>query len=183
MTPYRRYTRWLTKIPYHIAPRMASAQLDQLDDKTEMYELTDKQRVVVNALAEHPDKGPTRIAEIASEALENDTVSRSYVTPIKQKYADLVEQQREIKENKRHEGTERTTGDPFDKLNETLGDTKKAWQTIQERPHKDTTSNGQEEKTLRLDVSRRDVELLLAGDVPEELRRELVVKIVDRAFE
>ena len=165
---------------------MASAQLDQLDDKTEMWELTDKQRVVVNALAEHPDKGPTRIAEIASEALENDTVSRSYVTPIKQKYADLVEQQREIQENKRQEGTERTTGDPFDNLEEALGSDSKGYQTIQERPHNDSETGPQqtsEKKTISIDVTRRDVELLLAGEVPEEIRRGLVIQIVDRAFQ
>ena len=160
----------------------------QLDDKTEMWELTDKQRVVVNALAEHPDKGPKKIAEIASEGLDNDTVSRSYVHPIKQKYGHLVEKQREIKENERYEGTERTTGDPFDKLNETLGDTSKAYQTIQERPYKgeensEGDSTDETQNTLQANLSRSDVESLLSGDVPEELRRMLVMQIVDRAFQ
>ena len=166
---------------------MATKTINRLDDKTEMYQLTEKQRAVVNALAEHPDEGPSKIAEIASEALDNDTVSRSYVHPIKQKYADLVEQQREIKDNARTEGKEETTGDPFESLEETLGDSTE-WQMLSERPHKGTNGNvsnhtESEAKTLQTSLRRTDVEALLGGDVPEELRRELLVKIVAQAFE
>ena len=165
---------------------MATKAANKLDDKTEIWELTDKQRVVVQALAKYPDKGPKEIAEIASENLDGDTVSRSYVHPIKDKYGQIVKKQREIKENERYKGTETTTGDPFENLDQTLGDNSSGWQTIQERPYKgesnakDKTEN--EQNTIQADLSRADVESLLSGEVPENLRRELVIKIVDRAF-
>jgi len=167
---------------------MATKAINQLDDKEHFTDLTTKQRVVVNALAEYPDKGPKEISEIASKALDGDTVSRSYVTPIKQKYGDLVEKQREIKENERYEGEETTEGDPFKSLDETLADNSNGYQTIQERPHtgseqSDEDTEELEERTIEIDVTRRDVEQLLAGTVPEEIRRMLIVRVVDRAFE
>jgi len=123
---------------------MASEQVNRLDDKTEMYELTKKQKAVVNALAEYPDEGPTRIAELASESLDGDSVSRSYVTPITQKYGDLIDKQREIKQNERYEGTEQTSGDPLASLNNEL-DQDGGWQLINDRPVTgDTNGTGEE---------------------------------------
>lgn len=163
---------------------MASKSVNRLDDKTEMYQLTEKQKAVVNTLAEHPDKGPTEIANLASESLDDDTVSRSYVHPIKEKYGHLVEQQREIRDNTRTEGTETTEGDPFKHLDETLGDNSKPYQTIQERPYNgESESKPEEQPTLQADLRRADVEALLSGDVPEDFRRVLLRRIVEQAFE
>ena len=156
---------------------MSVKTVNRLNDKEEVWELTDKQKAVVNALAQYPDEGPKKIAEIASKALENDTVSRSYVHPIKEKYGHIVEKQREIKENERYEGTERTEGDPFESLDETLSDDSKGWQTIQERPYDDKN------ESIELELSRTDVESLLSGDVPDDLKRELLARVVGKAFD
>ena len=156
---------------------MSVKTVNRLNDKEELWELTDKQRVVVNALAEYPDKGPKEIAEIASGNLDGDTVSRSYVHPIKSKYGNLVEKQREIKENERYEGTERAEGNPFESLDETLSDDSKGWQTIQERPYTDET------ESIKLELSKSDVESLLSGDVPDDLKRELLARVVGKAFD
>lgn len=162
---------------------------EKLKDRGSYHEMRPKQKAIIRAYAENPDKGAKALSEIASGFLDgDDTVSRSYVHTILDRYPHIAEQQLEIQENKRQEGTERTTGDPFDNLEETLGDTSKAYQTIQERPYKgesnnkgDSTEN--EENTLQANLSRSDVESLLSGEVPEELRRELVIQIVDRAFQ
>lgn len=156
---------------------MSVKTVNRLNDKEEVWELTDKQKAVVNALAQHPDEGPKKIAEIASKALENDTVSRSYVHPIKEKYGHIVEKQREIKENERYEGTERTEGDPFESLDKSLEQPEQGWQTIQERPYDDKT------ESIELELSKSDVESLLSGDVPDDLKRELLARVVGKAFD
>ena len=174
----------ITKVPIRKKDTMAMSQ-SGLDDKDSMLELTDKQTAVVNATANNPDAGPTEIAKIASKYLTDDTVSRSYVHAIKKKYSHLIEKQREILMNKRVEGEERTEGDPFERLDESLSENGNAWQTITERPYKGDaeTDETSTEHTITIELTQHEVEHVLQGSIPEGFKKELLNRIVEQAFE
>jgi hypothetical protein len=162
---------------------MAAKTSNRLDDKDSFVDLTPKQKVVVKALAGNPDAGAKEIAEIASANLENDTVSRSYVHPIKDKYGHIVENQRELLENKRTQGESKTTGDPLESLEERLGQDE-TWQTIKERPNKETvqTANEELESTISVELGQEAVRELLNNKVSEDTKREVIEALFRQAF-
>ena len=148
------------------------------------HDLTPKMQAVVDAIAKNPDAGHREIARIASDDLEDDSVSRSYVPEIIRKQGHLIEDRRETLANQRFEGEERTEGDPFAQF-ESLDDSAGV-QTIDERPIKETADNdgaGESTERLQADLTRRDVEALLSGDVPDRLRRSLLARVVSEAFD
>lgn len=171
----------------------------KLRDKDQYHQLTPKQKAIIDAKAENPDAGPTELAEIATEKMEDGSVSRSYIHPILTEYSDIAEKQIEIKANKRENGTEKTVGDPFEKLDSQLNNsTSGSWQMLSERPKQDTldvddsTEDSQAEASedtqsrqseLSVDLTPADLVALLSGEVPPELRQELLRDLVSRAFE
>lgn len=86
-----------------------------LKSKSDYHDLTDKMRAIVDAIAEEPDAGDTRVAEIATEKLPTDMkVSRAYVPQVRESQDSIIDSRIETQANKRDfEGTSKTTGDPF----------------------------------------------------------------------
>ena len=148
--------------------------------RDDYHELTPKMQAVVDAVAANPDAKTTELARIASDKLDDDSVSRSYVPEVIKKQGHLIDERRDQLLNQRFEGTERTTGDPF----ESLRDNEPGVQHIQDRPVQGggDSSDGNE-NALTVELSRRDVEALLSGDVPEELKRDLLARVVTQAFD
>jgi len=143
-----------------------------LDDKDSYEELTDKQQQVVDELVEEPTAQNQDIAERAD-------VSRSTVYNVKERYGDIVESR--LNQHGRYQGQETTEGDPFGgEL-----DTDQEWQTFDERPADQADDEGSvaEMDVLRLRLHRADIkQILLNGDVSEDLRRELINRVLESAF-
>lgn len=149
----------------------------RLGEKEMFAELTPKQKAVVDAYAENPKVGDTKLSEIASEKLEGDeTVSRSYVSPILEEYNDIARQRLSQVENSREEGTETTEGDPFKgQLNE-----HKQWQGINER----TVPDVEDEATISIELTEDEVTPLLSiQEVPNTVRERLLDALVSQAFD
>ena len=142
----------------------------QLDAKDDFDELTAKQQAIVETKAKHPDLKPTELAEQASEGLPaGETVSRSYVKPILENYGHIVEKRQMQLDNQRYEGETKTVGDPFD------GELKPTeWQSISERETND--------EFIVVRIWKRDVELLLQGEVSDELRDKVLSQLIQQAF-
>lgn len=145
-----------------------------LDDKNDFHELTPKQQSIVDVKAKHPEYGPKETAEKATQQLEGDeSVSRSYVSPILKKYGHIIQDRREQLDNKRYEGDNKTVGDPFqDKLNDSQG-----WQGIKDRPNNSTNDN-----FITVRVWQDDLEQLLQGEVSNEFQKELLNELTQKAF-
>lgn len=178
---------------------MATSSRDsrEITPKESRRDLTEKQRVIVDAIAEHPDGNDTEIAREASEKLDGDTVSRSYVPNVREKQAHLIEERREQLDNQRYQGEERTEGEPFPELEKP-----REWQTFAERPYDDSgeddadTDDAEDtpeekpredahtpaEKTVDLAVDRCEVLGLLDGDVPASLQGKVIDALFERAF-
>ena len=145
----------------------------ELDDKDDFVSLTEKQKAIVDVKAKHPEYGPEKTANEASKQLPGDeTVSRSYVAPILNKYGHIIKDRREQLDNDRYEGTETTVGSPFDKLGED-----QSWQGIKDRPEK---PNGDKEITVRL--SETDVLELINQEQLNEFDRKMLTRVVEAQF-
>jgi len=107
---------------------------DELDSQYD--NLTEKQRAVIDAHAQNPDATNREKARIAGEEILNqgEPVNESYCSEIlNKKYERLAQYREEIEQNERNIGSMQTTGDPFKSLDQSEG-----YQTIQERPTKQT---------------------------------------------
>ena len=144
----------------------------ELDDKSDFVELTEKQKAIVNIKAKHPEYGPEKTANEASKQLPGEeTVSRSYVGPILNKYGHIIKDRREQLDNKRYEGEDTAVGDPFqDKLNQD------GWQGIKDRPQQNT------DNFITVRVWQDDLEELLQGTVSTEFQKELLNELTQKAF-
>ena len=176
--------------------------MPELKDRTEFYELTDKQKSVVNVKAEHPEYKPQRVAEEASKKLPGDeSVSKSYIHPILNKYGEIIKERREQLNNDRYEGESKAVGNPLQSgpLQEQLEDSE-TWQGIKDRPEKGENGDSQPEQpaqteqpqqtqqpettsdVLQIRVHQEDVEELLTDQVPEDLKAEIVNQLMRKAF-
>jgi len=107
-----------------VAMSSAKATPDQ-NMENDYNDLTEKQQRIVDARAENPDVQNAEIAEMSD-------ANPSYTSKVLDEYDNLVEYRRDIKENQRETGEEKTTGDPFEgDLDEPEG-----VQTIKDRPNK-----------------------------------------------
>jgi len=109
---------------------------DELDSQYD--NLTEKQRAVVDAHAQNPDATNREKARIAGEEIlkQGEPVNESYCSEIlNKKYERLAQYREEIEQNERPTGSMQTTGDPFEGLE---SDSSQGFQTIQERPTKQT---------------------------------------------
>ena len=150
--------------------------MEELDDKNDFVELTEKQKAIVDTKAEHPEYGPEKTANEASKQLPGDeTVSRSYVGPILNKYGHIIKDRREQLDNQRYEGEDKTVGDPFQNQ---LGDDQ-SWQKIKERPEKGSANNN----FITVRVWQDDFEQLLQGNVSDEFQKELLKELTQKAFD
>lgn len=107
---------------------------DELDSQYD--NLTEKQRAVIDAHAQNPNATNREKARIAGEEILNqgEPVNESYCSEIlNKKYEGLAQYREEIEQNERPQGSMQTTGDPFKSLDQSEG-----YQTIQERPTKQT---------------------------------------------
>ena len=153
----------------------------RLKEKEDFVALTDKQKAIVNTKAKHPEYGPQKLAEEASKQLDGDeSVSVSYVSPILNNYSDIIRTRREQLDNERHEGEQKTVGDPFA---DTLSDNNqsKGWQGIKERPTKGKQKNTDNEITVRL--TERDMQKLINQDVLDEFDRVILNRVLEPQFE
>lgn len=165
-----------------------------INPRQHYHDLTPKMRAVVDAVAEHPDAGHREIAERASEKLEDDTVSRSYVPAVIEQQSHIIDERREIVANERFEGEERTEGDPFEGLlDDPDTDTGAGFQTIQERPVTDVGVETETETnvdatdrpaTIAVELSQTELEDVLSNpDTPAWLRERVTQEVVNRAFD
>jgi hypothetical protein len=155
----------------------------QLKADKEYHELTEKQTAVVDTKAEHPGYKPARIAEKASEQIPNDDITDSYVRQILNKHDNLIQERREILDNQRETGEEKTVGDPFQGQ---LNTDSQGYQGIKDRPHKSNgDTNGHESEggdTIQIEIARDDIEELLSQDELDEFSRSVARKVLNRAF-
>jgi DNA replication initiation complex subunit (GINS family) len=129
---------------------------------------------VVDAAANNPDAGHKELARIASDELEGDSVSRSYVPAILEQQGHIIRERREIADNRRFEGEERTEGDPFDGL-----EADDSPQHITERPHKDTG----ESPGVTVEFRQADVQQALTDpETPTWLKEAVTDALVKQAF-
>jgi len=177
---------------------------DADDELEQQYQdLTDKQRAVIDAHAEHPDETNRRKTEIAEGKL-GDSINESYASQvINKKYPKLAKYREEIEQNQRQEGSMTTEGDP---LAGKISQNDTGFQSIQDRPVKETQSQDQEQPSQESQAQpavaqqpvqvREDVdgvllkidyrylrELLVDQDtrLPDELQARLVDVLVERA--
>lgn len=152
-----------------------------INPKDEYHDLTKKMQAIVSAVAEHPEKTQQEQADIATEKLDGENVSRSYVSVVKNVHGDIIKNRRYKIENKRTEGDMKTEGDPFDGslspdndddtesdddlYSGDLDEETNGWQTITERPVKDEQTEPDENQT--------------SGDIDVETVDEIVEKDED----
>ena len=178
-----------------------SRRTRQIESKEFYHELTDKMKAIVDAVVENPDAADTKIAEIASEKLEDDSVSHAYVPVVKEAQSHIIDQRLESKDNERYQGSETTEGDPFQgQIIE-----KKDWQTLAERPIQGSVNgneetNGDEETETEVAIEDEQEseethdgytialgkseikEMLVDNRVPQRIREELLEETINRAF-
>lgn len=172
-------------------------------------DLTEKQRAVIDAHAQHPEATNRKKAKVAGEEIlgEDGPVNESYCSEIlNKKFSDLAQYRAEIEQNERASGDEQTVGDPFANIQSGEG----SWQTIDERPTKvtsDESGNSEPQETadmlqepvqrvqpvqvadtgdgIAIKLSYRYVQSLLESQeaqLPENLHEQLVDVVLQRAF-
>ena len=124
-----------------------------MDEKEHYEELTKKQAAIVDAYAEHPSAGDKSLANYASDKLEDESVSRSYVKPVLDRYEHIARDRKLQLDNQRANGNEETIFEPF------------------RCP----------EGTLRIELSKSDMRSILNGELPEGLQEEIVERLISRA--
>jgi hypothetical protein len=136
-------------------------------------DLTPKQKAVIDAHAENPDATNREKARIAGEEIlgEDGPVNESYCSEIiKKDYAELAEYRAEIEQNERVEGSEQTVGDPF----EALQSNQESFQSIQERPVKET-----EEDTPQVSEPTQTVSPIQVASAPDGIMIKLSYSYVE----
>jgi len=109
--------------------------------------LTEKQKAVIDAHAKNPDATNREKARIAGVEIlgEDEPINESYTSEILNKdHAELAKYREEIEQNERVEGQQQTIGDPFKSLQQQQQDQGQGFQSIQERPVKQTTPESDE---------------------------------------
>lgn len=82
---------------------MSQKATEELVEKENYHELTEKQKAIIDAYAENPDGTHTEIFESANENLSgtDDTVSRAYVPVVLDRYAEIAFEQKHKNQNGR----------------------------------------------------------------------------------
>jgi len=124
--------------------------------------LTDKQKAVIDSHAEHPNATNRDKARFAAEKLpEGESVNESYCSQIiNRDYPKVAQYRAEIVQNQRSQGSITTEGDPFEGQLEQ----DKSYQTIQERPVKDTQDDEPVEPTPTTPVARQYIQVQTVDD-------------------
>lgn len=152
-----------------------------ITDKDHYHELTPKQQAVVDAIAAEPDAIQQEIADRASQELANDpdtdvdSVNRSYVSVVKNKYEHIINQQKAQYDNQRGPGGEESAeGNTPDALDRMLGNDSRGTSMIQDRDVKQTqsTADTQEEATESADTAESQ-----EGEIPVTLTRDEAMEL------
>lgn len=173
------------------------------DDLEQAYnDLTETQKAIIDAHAEHPDETNREKCKIAGEQIGKE-INESYCSQVlNKKYPKVAQYREEIVQNERTEGSMTTEGNPF----KGIPQDDSGFQSIQERPVKQTQPQSQESTSQpvqdSVDVSS-PVEVKAAQDgvyvkfdyrylrelledqenqLPPELHARLVDVVLDRAF-
>lgn len=135
-----------------------SKATEQLAEKQNYYELSDKQKAVIDAFAENPDSTHRELFERANELLDGqgDSISRAYIPVIMEKYRHIANQQKDIKLNKRDEGD-------------------LEFENVIIDPGKEIEVN--------TNLNRQDVESIMNLRFTKSLRAKLLDSVLDQAFE
>jgi len=139
----------------------------QIADKDTYADLTDKQKRVVNELADDPMAQNTDIADRAD-------VSRSTVHNVKEHYPHIIETQ--LNARGRAPGAETTDGDPFEGELEFT----RASQYIKDRPEQPDATDDTDGR-VSVELSEDDVRAVLAGDDTERVRAAVMDAVVKKA--
>jgi hypothetical protein len=163
--------------------------------------LTEKQKAVIDAYAKNPNETNREIARIAGEEIlaDDGPVNESYCSEILNRdHPQLAEYRAEIEQNEREAGSMQTAGDPFEALQNDQQDT---FQTIQDRPVKQTESEEESPQVAEtthtvspiqvasapdgivIKISYSYVEALLKArdvDLPEDMHEQLVDALMQR---
>lgn len=128
-----------------------------LNSKGDYHDLTDKMRAIVDAIAEEPDAGDTRVSEIATEKLPSDVgVSRAYVPRVRESHGSIIDSRIETQANTREfRGTSETTGDPFADTGLTASPDQETLEGSSESSAEEDTSSGTN-STAQLDSLEED---------------------------
>ena len=152
-----------------------------ISDKEHYHELTAKQKAVIDQIAAEPDAIQQEIADRASEELAKDdsndvdSVNRSYVSVVTNKYPHIIEQQKQQYDNARGTGgEERAEGNPLQNMDEQLGGDTQGVSTFAERNV--TSTQGDNERDDESD--RRAVVEQADTGIPVELTPEEAMEVV-----
>lgn len=165
-----------------------------ISDKDHYHQLTDRQKAVVDALAAEPDAIQEEIAERATEDLdEGESVNRSYVSVIKNKYPHIIKQQQEQFDNERYTGEETTEGNPLESMDEQLGSEERGVSTFGERnvtstqgestqePTRDTTESAEENAEISVTLTRDEAIELATSGCSESFQNRLATMLVENS--
>lgn len=171
-----------------------------ITDKDHYHELKPKQKAVVDAIAAEPDAIQEEIADRASEELAQnddvdvDSVSRSYVSVVKNKYPHLINEQKRQYDNARGMGgEEKTQGNTDDVLDRALGGDRQTVSTLADRAVTSTSDNTghtqegttesaeeqAEEGAIPVTLTREEAMELASSGCSTSLQKRLVAQLVE----